>query len=98
MKRGMVTLSSSQLDLIQSLIPTMSHLPPELPTRVTAAQKAVINANSSQTELELSEDSAEAVLDSLPMPQPNENQVITATRISFQQFLSSLRNTITSVQ
>jgi hypothetical protein len=52
---------------------------------------ALQGLQTQQTQLELNEDSAEAVLDSLPMPQPNEDQLITQTRDAFRTFLTSLR-------
>jgi hypothetical protein len=88
MNRGMITLSSSQLTLIQSSILQLQQVPQELPTRIAMALQGL---QTQQTQLELNEDSAEAVLDSLPMPQPNEDQLITQTRDAFRTFLTSLR-------
>jgi len=92
MNRGMITLSSSQLTLIQSSILQLQQVPQELPIRIAAARQQLQATNAQQTEIELSEDSAEAVLDSLPMPQQNEDPQLTNTRTAFMQFLTSLRS------
>lgn len=87
MNRGMITLTKPQIELVKSSLKKAPNITTELPVRIAAALKE----KTAKVAILLSEESAEVVLDSLPMPQPKEDKIITSTRQAFSTFLSSVR-------
>jgi hypothetical protein len=87
MNRGMITLSKPQIKVVQASLKQSPSTTMELPIRIAAALKE----KSAKVAILLSEESAEVVLDSLPMPDSQEKKDVTTTRQAFSAFLTSLR-------
>jgi hypothetical protein len=87
MNRGMITLTKPQIELVKKVLRKAPHTTTELPVRLAAATKE----KTAKVAILLSEESAEVVLDSLPIPQAKESKEVTTTRQAFSAFLSSLR-------
>lgn len=87
MNRGMITLTKPEIELVQNSLKKAVHITSELPVRLESALKE----KTAKVAILLSEDSAEVVLDCLPMPEPNQEKVVASTRQAFSEFLTSLR-------
>lgn len=84
----MLSLPRDYVAYLESLLPTLSQVPNELPTRLATA----LQLQTENLDIELSEDSIEALLDALPMPQPDEAASITYLRNTLRSFLQNLRS------
>ena len=93
-QRGMIELTIDGMKMILELIQDLPHYPTELPPRLQAA----LQVGQNPTQVELSEDSAEAILDSLPMPQTHESIQISQIRQKVSQFLYHLRHAQTAIK
>jgi hypothetical protein len=94
MQRGMIPLTKDEIVYADQLARSSDRNVQNLVVRLGAAvqeAQSLTDANQ-QLEVEISEDEAEVLLDSLPMPDPaNEHPVIRNLRGKLSQFLAKFR-------
>lgn len=89
MQRGVITFTAPQLALSLQALQSSPQDVSLLVNKLTDAQSLA----DQQPEVEISEEDADTLLDSLPAPQQGEDANITGLRKSLQAFLQQSRGT-----
>lgn len=87
MKRGVLNLTKDELKLLSTHLRDLEYVPANLLETITPER------GRKDSTLELSEEDVESLLDCLPMPDAQEQQLVTQTRNQLRTFLSQLRPT-----
>jgi hypothetical protein len=86
MQRGIIILNQAEMAQLQSRLADQL-LPPLLDLKIKNN-----NLVESNLKIEMSEEDAELLLDTLPIPSSNEDLNLSTLRNSLQSFLQNLRN------
>jgi hypothetical protein len=88
MERGTILLTSLEMSAVAELL-TQYH--PEKQALITKIAPVVSDSQNSAHTITISEEEAEVILDSMPIPGKESNNNLNQARKKLQQFLANLR-------
>jgi hypothetical protein len=86
MQRGIIQLNNTRMQLLLQILKQNQSVDQLLMNKLSSNHH-----DQPQVTLELSEDEAETLIDSLEMPRPSDDQQLVTLRRSLQEFLTKLR-------